>query len=154
MLVVKAIRAWVGSVAASAGMWALWVAGMHLLTGRTDHLVHNAADVSLAFGGTFALTAALVYIPAFSLIESLRRNALNRYATVAVGVALSPSAYVALAWRFREAPDPQTLGGWVVYWAGHIPGVVLGVLPFAIAGAVFGWLWRGQVPKLGRSPRC
>jgi|SRR5690242_9803059 hypothetical protein len=44
---------------------------------------------------------------------------------------------------FHDSDDPQTLGAWIRFWTAHVPPVLVAILPFAVAGAVFGLLWPG-----------
>jgi hypothetical protein len=143
MLWIRAARVWLASVVVCGGVLAAWVATAQLLTGRMSHAVHNMVDVSFAFGAVFALTAAVVHVPVFIALSGLLVHPLRRAVAVLVGVGLAPAAYLAVAWRFRDAEDPHTVAPWAWYWAGHIPDLVIGSLPFAAAGAVFGLLWSG-----------
>ncbi len=143
MLLIRAARAWLTSVVACVCLLAAWVAASQLLVGRPSHVVHNMLDVSIAFGAVFAVTAAVLHVPVFLALSGLLVHPLRRTMAVLVGVGLAPAAYLAVAWRFRDAEDPHTVAAWAWYWAGHIPELVIGSLPFAVAGAVFGVLWSG-----------
>jgi hypothetical protein len=136
-----AFRAWLGSAAACVAVLAAWVAAGQLLTGRMTHLVHNVVDISIAFGGIFALTAAVLYVPVFAAVGAALPHHMTRRVGILMGIALAPAAYLAIAWRFRESEGPQTITAVVLYWVRHLPEFAFGILPFAIAGAVFGILW-------------
>jgi hypothetical protein len=151
MLWIRAARVWLASVVVCGCVLAAWVATAQLLTGQMSHAVHNMVDVSFAFGAVFALTAAVVHVPVFIALSGLLVHPLRRAMAVFVGVGLAPAAYLAVAWRFRESEDPHTLATWAGYWAGHLPELVIGSLPFAVAGAVFGLLWSGAAHgRVGR----
>jgi hypothetical protein len=137
----RAFRTWFLSALACMGLLAVWVAAAQLAVGRTAHLMHNMLDVSLAFGALFAAAAAAVYVPVFSLLESVLRRRLSRSVASAVGAGLAPVAYLGVAWRFREAEDPHTVTAWLTYCAARLPELAIGILPFAAAGALFGLLW-------------
>jgi hypothetical protein len=143
MTFAAAIRAWLGSVVACVVLLMAWVAVMQLLSGRMTHLVHNAVDVSIGFGGIFALTAAVVYVPTFVAVRAFLGRWPSRTTAALLGAALAPVAYLAIAWRFRESEGPQTLTALLQYWVLHLPEFAFGSLPFALAGAVFGILWSG-----------
>jgi len=143
MLLIKAARVWLTSVVACVCLFAAWVAVMQLLAGRPSHALHNMLDVSIAFGAVFAVTAAVLHVPVFMALSVLLADPLRRTAAILVGAALAPAAYLAVAWRFRESEGPQTIAALLRYWAGHVPELVIGSLPFALAGLVFGLLWSG-----------
>lgn len=70
-----------------------------------------------------------------------------------VGAGLAPAVTVARGLVFREAGDPQTILGWVLYWVTNAVGLLISSVPFAIGGALFGlvWTWRSHernVPQI------
>jgi hypothetical protein len=140
----QAIRAWVLSVVACVGVWAAYVGAMQFVTGHTRTMWHNMFDVSLAFGSVFAVTAAVLYIPTFSVLGTVLGPRLTRAVAVLVGASLAPAVTVARGVVFREAGDPQTILGWVLYWVTNAVGLLVSSVPFAIGGALFGlfWTWR------------
>ena len=137
----RAFRAWLISVIACVVLLLLWVAGQQVLHGRLGHLMHNMLDVSVAFSAVFAVVAVAVYIPVFGVLSALLRERFGRIAAAIVGACLAPTSYLAIVWRSHEAEDPQTLSAWLADWTRHLPEVAAGILPFAIAGIVFGLLW-------------
>jgi hypothetical protein len=141
MSVAGAFRAWLGSAVACVALLAAWVTAAQLLTGRMTHLAHNVVDVSIGFGGIFALTAAVLYVPVFAAVGAALHHHMTRAMGILIGIALAPAAYLAIAWRFRDSDSPQTITALVLYWVAHLPEFALGILPFAIAGALFGILW-------------
>jgi hypothetical protein len=149
----QAIRAWVLSIVACVGAWAAYVGGMQFVNGQTRTMWHNMFDVSLAFGSVFAVTAALLYIPAFSVLGRVLGPRLTRAAAVLVGAGLAPAATVVRGLVFREHGDPQTILGWLLYWITNSVGLLVSSVPFAIAGGLFGlfWTWRSHernVPQI------
>jgi hypothetical protein len=149
----QAIRAWVLSVVACVGVWAAYVGAMQFVMGQTRTMWHSMFDVSLAFGGVFAVTAALLYIPTFSVLGGVLGPRLTRAVAVLVGAGLAPAVTVARDLVFREAGDPQTIPGWVLYWVTNAVGLLVSSVPFAIGGALFGlfWTWRSHernVPQI------
>ena len=141
MSVSGAFRAWLGSAVACIALLAAWVTAGQLLTGRMTQLAHNVVDVSIAFGGIFALTAAVLYVPVFAAVGAALRHHMTRTMGILMGIALAPAVYLAIAWRFRDSDGPQTISALVLYWIAHLPEFAFGMLPFAIAGALFGILW-------------
>lgn len=135
MLFMRAFRSWCLSVLACVGVLAVWGVVMQLTSGRTAHLLHNVFDVSIAFGAVFAVIGAVVYIPAFVILEALLHHRLNRSRAVLLGAGLAPAVSLAIASQFRESEDPASLAALLTYWATHLPGLVFGSLPFAAAGA-------------------
>jgi hypothetical protein len=142
----RAIRAYVGSVLACAILLFVWTLGQHALSGRWDDAGRNAVDVALSFGGVFAVVAATLHVPIFLILTSVARESLTRPVAVLVGAVLAPAVYLALALAFRESEGPQTPFEWVHSWAGNPGGLLAGIAPFALAGAVFGlaWVWPGS----------
>lgn len=44
----------------------------HARVGRpVEHAWHNTVDVTVAFGGVFAVTAAAIYVPVFAMLSAL-----------------------------------------------------------------------------------
>lgn len=144
MLAAKAFRSWLGSVLTCVAALAVWIAAAHIISGRTQYLLHNMIDVSIAFGSVFAIVAAVLYVPAFGLLTAILKRPLGRMTAVAVGALLAPAAYLAVAMTFRESEDPQTISAWLAYAARNLPGLAIGVLPFVTGGAVFGLLWSAE----------
>jgi hypothetical protein len=114
---------------------------MQLLSGRLEHLWKNALGLSLAFGSVFAFVAGLLYVPAFVVLSAVTGRLLTGVVAAVIGAALSPVVYLAVAWQFREAEDPQSVQAWILYWKSHLSEVIIGMLPFVGAGALFGWFW-------------
>ena len=137
MVVVRAVRAWALSVLACLATLVLWVFAMSVLSGRTDHMRHNMLDLSVAFGGVFAVIAAIVYVPVFTLVTAIRQQPLANRTAMALGAALAPTVFLAIAWTFRESEDPQTLRSWLAYWGSRIPMVVLGSAPYSWRRCLF-----------------
>ena len=121
MWLVKAARVWLMSVVACVCLLAAWVAASQLLVGRPSHAVHNMVDVSIAFGAVFAVTAAVLHVPVFIALSALLADPLRRTVAILVGVGLAPAAYLAVAWRFRESEDPQTIAAWSGIGPGTFP---------------------------------
>jgi hypothetical protein len=140
MWLTRPLRAWTLSVGTCIVLIAASVALTQTISGRRDHLLHNTLDVSIGVGLVFALIAALLYLPIFGVVAAGFRQQVTRMRAVGLGAALAPIAYLAVLWRFRESEDPQTLAAWVGYWARH-PEITVGVLPFVVAGAIFGWIF-------------
>lgn len=139
----RAFQSWCFSALACLGLLAVWVVAAQLAVGRAAHLLPNMLDVSLAFGAIFAVVAAAVHVPVFTLLEAVLPRRLSRPVASSIGAGLAPVAHLGIAWRFREAEDPQTVTAWLIYWAAHLPELAIGILPFAAAGALFGLLWAG-----------
>jgi hypothetical protein len=139
----RALTSWFASSLAVVVSLAVWVAAMEVSAARLEHLAHNIVDVSLAFGAMFAVTAAVLYVPVFSLLGAGLGPRLRRPLAAAIGLALAPAAYLAVAMQFREGEDPQTIAAWLTYWAANLPEVGIGILPFAVGGALFGLMWTG-----------
>ena len=137
----RAVRSWIGSVLTCIGALALWVMAAQTLSGRPEHLLHNMIDVSIAFGAVFAVVAAVLHVPVFAALGRLVQGPGRRFVAFAVGMGLTPAAYIAVAMTLRESEDPGTVTGWLSYWAGHPGELAIGLLPFMLAGAVFGLLW-------------
>ena len=154
MLIGKALRAWAGSVVTCAVLLlAVWGMAMQQLRGTqnissmpTERLEQAAAAFFMASGAAFGIAATIVYIPTFILLDALLRRRLNRTRAMLIGGILALVPRVLIAWRIDEA---ESATAWLLYWARHWPQFPLAVLPFAIAGAVFGWLWseKGKYPN-------
>jgi hypothetical protein len=140
--IAKLFRAWLLSTLVCAGLLALWVVLQAVLYGRTAHLWLNVINVAVPFAALFAVTLT-IYMAVFGLIERWKASPVSRNAAVVLGAVLAPLSYAAIAAWFHESDDPQTLGGWIRFWAAHLPAVLVAMLPFAVAGAVFGLLWPG-----------
>ena len=137
----RASRAWILSVATCIGVTAAWMTASSVAKGRLDHIWHNTIDFSLALGSAYALTAALVFFPAFAILAIVSPRMMRPIAATAVGAVLGPLALVAFVLIFRESEGPQTVSEWLRYWAAHLTDTAIGSLPFVIAGAMFGWSW-------------
>jgi hypothetical protein len=87
-----------------------------------------------------------LYVPTFSVLGGVLGPRLTRAVAVLVGAGLAPAVTVARGLVFREAGDPQTILGWLLYWVSNSVGLLVSSLPFAIAGALFGlfWTWRSH----------
>jgi hypothetical protein len=84
------------------------------------------------------MAATFVYIPTFILLDAFVRRPLNRRRALLVGGILALVPRLLIAWRFEEA---ESAAAWLLYWVRHLANFPFAVLPFAIAGAVFGLLW-------------
>jgi hypothetical protein len=142
----RAVRAWFLSVLACVALLFLWGLAQHALLGRWDSAGRTALDVSLAFGSVFAVVAATLHLPIFLILTIFAPQRVTRTVAMTVGAGLAPVVYLAIAMAFNESDGPRNLFEWLRYW-GRNPGNLLGgVLPFALAGALFGlaWVWRGM----------
>jgi hypothetical protein len=104
----------------------------------TERLEQAVAAVLITSGLAFGIAAAFVYIPTFILLDAFLRRPLKRPRAVLIGSMLALLPRLLIAWRFEES---ESATAWLFYWARHLPQFPFAVLPFAIAGAVFGWLW-------------
>jgi hypothetical protein len=129
------------SILTCMGVTAVWMAASSVATGRSGPVWHNVVDLSLAFGSAYALTATLVFLPAFAVLTMVSARLLTPIAAAAVGAALGPLALVAFVLLFPESESPQAVSEWLRYWTTHPADTAIGSLPFVIAGAVFGWSW-------------
>ncbi len=80
------------------------------------------------------------------LLSTLACAGLLALWVVLQAVLYGRTAHLAIAAWGHESDDPQTLGAWIRFWAAHArhaPAVLVAMLPFAVAGAVFGLLWSG-----------
>ena len=135
----RILRVWVVAVLACLGMMAVWGLIMTARTGRWQHAAHNIPDLTVAFTSVFAVVA-LAFIPLFLILERVPRLSGAKTAVIA-GVLLGAVAYLAIGMVFGESEDPQTVWGWVRYWAGRPRGFALSSAPFMAAGAIFGFVW-------------
>jgi hypothetical protein len=150
---IRPVRAWLCSVLACAALLASWVVGVTALSGRWAHAAHNVADVTTAFGGIFAIVAAVIYVPVFLGISALAGERLTRFAAAGAGAALAVIPCLAIALTFRESEDPHTIAQWLEYWTSHPSEFAGGLLPYAASGAIFGFVWRrGTVRRVERAP--
>ena len=99
------------------------------------------AAVLITAGVAFAIGATFVYIPTFILLNRSLRRPLTRTRAVLIGGALGLVPRILIAWRFEESGLGTAL---VIDCVRRLPHFALSVLPFAIAGAVFGLLWYGK----------
>jgi membrane protease YdiL (CAAX protease family) len=120
-------------------MMALWGLIMTARTGRWEHAAHNIPDVTVAFTSVFA-GVALAFIPLFLILERVFRPSGVKTAVVA-GVLLGAVGYLSIGVAFGESEDPQTVWGWVRYWAAHPRGFASSAAPFMAAGGIFGFAW-------------
>ena len=142
----KAARAWGLSVLAFMALLALWSVASHLATGRLSYLLHNTVDLALGFGAVFAVALALVHVPIFALTDAFRSRRLTRRAAAWLGAALAPCGYLMIAWRFGEFDGRHSIAQWLLYSAAQLPAVMLALLPYVLAGALFGVLWHTALP--------
>jgi cytochrome bd-type quinol oxidase subunit 2 len=138
----KAARAWLGSVVTFAALLGAWFVAVQAFGTVNDDVLRVAARAAIGFAAIFAIAAVLVYIPTFSALEALSHRRLSRTRAIVLGVALALVPRLVVAWRFQESASPAA---WLLYWARHLARFPIGILPFAIPGAVFGLLWSSNV---------
>lgn len=145
MILLRAARAWVISVLACALLLAALIIVQGAWWGRLAQAPANAVDIALAFGAVFAAVAATLHLPVFLILSITAASRLTRGVAALIGAALAPVVYLGVAMAFRESEGPQTALAWTRYWAQNPAAFLGGVVPFAIAGAIFGlaWVWRG-----------
>jgi hypothetical protein len=141
----RAVRAWGLSVLACVPLLFVWTLFQHALVGRWDSAGRTARDVSLAFGSVFAVVAATLHLPIFLILTILAPQRMTRTVAVTVGTALAPVVYLALSMAFKESDGPRDAFEWIQYLGRNPGGLLGGVAPFAVAGALFGlaWVWPG-----------
>jgi hypothetical protein len=137
----RAVRAWGLSVLGCVALLFLWGLARHALLGRWDSAWRTALDVSLAFGSVFAVVAATLHLPMFLILTIFAPQRITRTVAVTVGTALAPVVYLAIAMAFNESDGPRDVFEWMRYWGRHPGGLLAGVVPFALAGAVYGFAW-------------
>jgi hypothetical protein len=135
-----AFRAWIVSVLVSGCAIAIWMFATQATFGHFDHLLHNVIDVTLGFGGIFAIVAAVVHVPVFVALSRLQREWLTEWRAVLIGTLLAPVTSMAITFTYRGSEDPGTLFAMLRQWLRYAPEVALGMLPFAVGGAVFGFV--------------
>jgi hypothetical protein len=144
-------RAWAASVLTCACFLAAFTLIMHAIAGRWQHALHNVTDITVAFTAVFAFVAAVLYVPTFVLLASVLRDRLTGPLSVIAGAMLAPFVLLAVAMAFRESESPRTAWQWATYWVQNLPGVVIGLIPYAAAGAAFGF--SGTRPPLRAADR-
>jgi hypothetical protein len=151
MTTVRVGRAWLVSVATCVAVLAIWSVAMQAMTGRWGHLWNNMLNVTVAFGGLFAIVAAVLYVPAFFALGRIVRPPLTPGHGAAIGVLLAPVMLMVLGVTFRDSAE--SVGGAIVgllqFWSRQPAEFVLGLIPYAIAGAVFGFI--GAAPTRVRT---
>jgi hypothetical protein len=127
-----------------------------LAKGRSIRL-NTFVDVWLAFGLPAMFMLAVVVGPAVLLARRFAGDRLSPVAAAGLGAVCGPLMLIGRWVLFRESDE--TFGGLLQFWT-RVPGeFMIGVLPYAVAGAVFaGWLARNDesVIRAGvrqRSPR-
>jgi hypothetical protein len=147
----RAVRAWGLSVLGCIALLFVWALAQHALVGRWHSAGRNALDVSLAFGSVFAVVAATLHLPIFLILTIFARQQMTRTVAVTVGAALAPIVYLAVAMVFNDSDGPRNVFEWLRYWGRNPGGLLAGVVPFALAGAVYGfaWVW----PAMARPDR-
>jgi hypothetical protein len=133
-----AFRAWIVSVVVSGCAIAIWMFVTQATFGHFDHLLHNVIDVTLGFGGVFAVVAAVVHVPVFVALSRFMRERLTAWRAVLIGTLLAPVTSAAITFTYRGSEDPETLFAMLRQWLRFAPEVALGMIPFALGGAVFG----------------
>src|SRR5512139_518918 len=116
----RAAWAWLGSVVTCACLLVAWVAPWVLSHAQNDLVdVATVATISMVgwMVGMFAMAAALVYVPTFSVLEYLSLRPLTRVRAVLLGSALALVPRLLMGWRFDESDSPRA---WLVYWASHL----------------------------------
>jgi len=142
----RAVRAWGLSVLGCIALLFVWALAQHALVGRWHSAGRNALDVSLAFGSVFAVVAATLHLPIFLILTIFARQQMTRTVAVAVGAALAPVVYLAVAMVFNDSDGPGNVFEWLEYWGRNPWGMLVGAAPFALAGALYGfaWVWPGM----------
>lgn len=152
MRALQPVRAWSASVFTCACFLAAFTLIMHAIAGRWQQALHNVADMTVAFTAVFAVVAAVLYVPTFILLGCVLRERLTRPVAVIGGAMLASFVLLAVAMVFREGDAPQTAWQWAMYWAQNLPGVAIGLIPYAAAGAAFG-LSAGRPERLPPADR-
>jgi hypothetical protein len=137
----RVFAAWLLATASCVALLAAWAASMQALTGRHEHLVHNTVDLALGFGLVFAVLAALWYVPVFWILTFVMRRVPGYTVSALTGAVFAPLALLSVAIRFQESEGPNTVAQWISYWMTHPLPFITGALPFAGAGALFGYFW-------------
>lgn len=152
MIVLRVVRAWLISVVACALLLVAWVVIDAGLSGRGEHAWRNAIDRAGAFAAIFGAVAATLHVPIFLILNVLAAERLTRAVAVLVGAALAPAVTLALATAFGGSTGPQTPLEWSRYWLDNPAAFLASVVPFAIAGGVFGLAWVGRRARVTPSP--
>ncbi len=139
MTISKGARAVVASVVVLIVLVAAWIVGVQAFTGRWS--LHTALEFTLLFALPLTMAVVGVCLPVFVLLSRYSDVLLSRMASVMGGASLSAvPAIILFALFFGVDSDrPQTVAAWGQY------GILL--LPFAVAGAAFGFIWSAQRPK-------
>ena len=137
----QAVRAWGLSVLGCIILLFAWGLVQHALVGRWNSAGRNALDVSLAFGSVFAVVAATLHLPIFLILTIFARQQMTRTVAVAVGAALAPVVYLAVAMVFADFEGTPNVFDWLRDFGRNPWGVLAGAAPFAFAGALFGFAW-------------
>ncbi len=135
----KGARALVASVLVLVVLVATWIVAVQAFTGRWS--LHTGLEFTALFTLPLTIAVVSVCLPMFVLLSRYSDVLLSRTASVLGGASLSAVPAVILFALFFgvDSDRPQT----VAEWAQHL----ILLLPFAAAGAAFGFVWSAQRPK-------
>jgi hypothetical protein len=141
MLIFRALRATVVSVATCAGLMLLFAAATQAERGRWS--LGHLWDFTISLTWPLLIAVGIVGLPAFAVLSRLTALLEAPPVAMAAGAALvaPPAVIIAAAYLGQGVEAPQSLGEWVGFF-GDNPGTLIGWLaPYALSGAVFGYLW-------------
>jgi len=104
-------------------------------------------QVTGLFTLAFAVVATVVCLPSFAALQRFTRLLGSRKVAAFVGAVLAPLATVVVVVAvFRGQGDPRTVMDWLRFYAENLASFGLGISPFILAGATFGFVWAAPEP--------
>lgn len=133
----RALRAWALSVLTCVVTAIVAVNALEALVGRWPPTWHNIIDLTAAVTVVFAMTTALLFVPAFLLLGRIPWLSGKPRRMAIAGALLAPTIVIAFRVTFAEFGDPHTVMGWIRHFVSN-PGELGASIALAVPAAAFG----------------
>jgi hypothetical protein len=141
MVMLRALRAVAASVATCAVLMLLFAVATQMERGRWSLGSLWAFTLSLTW--PLVIVLGVIGLPVFALLSRTTAVIEAPRVAMAAGAALvaPPAVILAAAFLTEGVNAPQSLGEWLDYFAGDPLSLITWLAPYALSGAVFGYLW-------------
>lgn len=141
MVMIRALRAALASVAMCAVLMLLFAVATQMERGRWS--VGSLWTFTVSLTWPFVIVLGAIGLPVFAVLSRTTAVIEAPRVAMAAGAALvaPPAVILAAAFLTEGVNAPQSLGEWLGYFAEDPASFVGWLAPYALSGAVFGYLW-------------